>query len=93
MIVVDYSIQAEQKFIVHLNWVFGSGGFNHIHQTHQISFQICSLCGTCAVADLDGFWGFDRNPSLKLAQWQSKYINIAVLTICHSKQLYTTVFQ
>ena len=40
-----------------------------------------------------GFWGFDRNPLLKLAQWQSKYINIVVLTIRHIKQLCTTVFQ
>ena len=37
-------------------------------------------------------WGFNRNPLLNLAQWQSKYINIVVLTICHSKQLHTTVF-
>ena len=28
-----------------------------------------------------------------LAQWQSKYINIVVLKICHIKQLCTTVFQ
>ena len=40
-----------------------------------------------------GFWGFDGNLILKLAQWQSKYINIVVLTICHIKQLYTTAFQ
>ena len=40
-----------------------------------------------------GFWGFDRNPLSNLAQWQSKYINIVALTICHSKQLYITVFQ
>ena len=38
-----------------------------------------------------GFWGFDRNPLLNLAQWQSKYVNTAVLTICHIKQQYTTV--
>ena len=42
-----------------------------------------------------GFWGFDtvstETPFLNLAQWQSKYITIVVLTICLSKQLYTTV--
>ena len=45
-----------------------------------------------AVADPDGYLGFRQKPPFNLAQWQSKHINIAALTICHSKQLYTTVF-
>ena len=38
--------------------------------------------------------GFDRNPFLNLAQWRCFYsFIIAALTICSSKQQYTTVFQ